>query len=133
MGYRSQVVLAIAPEASSAFMALCAKNPKVLELCQNADQFVSGRDDEGDWFMYWDSIKWYDGYPEVEALNQFVMMMESDNLTDYGEPELPMRDDGTPQAWSGHFKFLRIGEDLDDTEDKGWGFNDIYIARSINF
>ena len=133
MGYRSEVVLAIAPEASSAFMALCAKKPEVLELCQNADQFVSGRNTDGDWFMYWSDIKWYDSFDDIGALNEFIMMLESDNLTDYGEPDHPKRDDGSPEQWGEYFKFLRVGEDLDDTEDKGWGFQDVHISRTINF
>jgi hypothetical protein len=78
MGYRSDVVLAIAPEAASAFMALCAKSPKVLEFCHDADQFKSGYAQEGDWFMYWTGIKWYESFPEVEALKQFIEMMDSD-------------------------------------------------------
>ena len=107
MGYRSEVVLAIAPEASSAFMALCAKNPQVLELCQNADQFVSGRDTNGDWFMYWSDIKWYDSFDDIGALNEFVMMLESDNLTDYGEPDHPIRHDGSPeQCFSASVRIL---------------------------
>ena len=133
MGYRSDVVLAIAPEAASAFMALCAKYPKVLELCHEADEFKSGYEQEGDYFMYWADIKWYDSSPEIEALNEFVEMMESDNLTDYGESERPKSDDGSPNQWGEYFKFLRVGEDLDDTEDKGWGFSNVHISRTINF
>ena len=133
MGYRSEVVLAIAPEAASAFMALCAKEPKVLELCQEADQFVSGRDQEGDWFMYWSGIKWYDAYEDVAALSQFIEMLDSDNLTDYGEPERPKRDDGTDDQWGEYFKFIRLGEDLDDTTDQGWAFPDICIQRTLSF
>ena len=134
MGYRSEVVLAIAPEAASAFMALCAKSPKVMEFCHDADVFKSGYAQKGDWFMHWSHIKWYDSFPEIEALNEFVTMMECDNLTDYGEPEHPKRSDGSDDQWGEYFKFVRIGEDQDDVEDKGWGFqSDIGLQRSIYF
>ena len=134
MGYRSDVVLAIAPEAASAFMALCAKCPKVLEFCHDADQFKSGYAQEGDWLIYWTGVKWYEEFPEVGALKQFIEMMDSDNLTDYGEPENPKRDDGRDEAWGEYFKFVRIGEDQDDVEQSGWGFqSDIGLQRSIYF
>jgi len=133
MGYRSEVVLAIAPEAASAFMALCAKSPKVLELCHDADVFKSGYAQEGDYFMHWNHIKWYESYPEIEALSEFIETMESDNLTDYGEPEPPTRPDGSDDQWGEYFKFVRIGEDQDDVEDKGWGFDSIGLQRSIYF
>ena len=134
MGYRSDVVLAIAPEAASAFMALCAKCPKVLELCHDADVFKSGYAQEGDYFMSWTSIKWYESYPEIEALNEFIEMMASDNLTDYGEPEWPKRPDGSKDQWGEYFKFVRIGEDQEDVEQYGWGFQaDIGLQRSIYF
>jgi len=134
MGYRSEVVLAIAPEAASAFMALCAKSPKVMELCHDANVFKSGYTQDGDWLMHWSDIKWYDSFPEIGALNEFIDMMESDNLTDYGEPEHPKRPDGSDDQWAEYFKFVRIGDDQDDVEDKGWGFQgDIGLQRSICF
>ena len=134
MGYRSEVVLAIAPEAASAFMALCAKNPKVLEFCHDADEFKSGYAQEGDWFVYWSSIKWYEDFPEVAALNAFIEMLDCDNLTDYGESEWPKREDGGNAQWGEYFRFIRLGEDDDDIERKGWGFQaDIGLQRAIHF
>ena len=85
MGYRSDVVLAIAPEAASAFMTLCAKRPKVLDLCHEADEFKSGYEQEGDYFMYWADIKWYNSDDEIAAINTFVEMLDSDDMSEYGE------------------------------------------------
>ena len=52
MGYRSEVVLAIAPEAAPAFMAMCAKYPKVNAFCfRDADYKASGHETEGDGFL----------------------------------------------------------------------------------
>jgi len=133
MGYRSQVVLAIAPEAASAFMALQAKHPEVLELCNDADDFSSGYAQPGDWFIHWSYIKWYEGYPEIDVLNDFIDALESGDLSEYGEPESPKRSDGTDDQWGEYFKFIRIGEDNDDLTEKGWGFHDICVSRQIQF
>ena len=133
MGYRSQVVLAVAPEAASAFMALCAKDPKVLEFCHKADTFTSGYAREGDYFMFWDHIKWYEGYPEVEAIQAFVLALEDDDLSDYGESEPPKRPDGSDDQWGEYFRFVRLGEDTDDLTEKGWAFDGIGVTRSLYF
>jgi hypothetical protein len=133
MGYRSQVVLAIAPEAAHAFMALQAKHPEVLELCNDADDFISGYNEPGDWFMHWSHIKWYEGYPEIDVLNGFIDALESDDLSEYGEPEPPKFPNGTDDQWGEYFKFIRIGENHDDVTEKGWGFHDICISRQISF
>tara|TARA_Y100000034_G_scaffold4678_1_gene5435 strand:+ start:309 stop:710 length:402 start_codon:yes stop_codon:yes gene_type:complete len=133
MGYRSDVVLAVAPEAASAFMTMCAKYPKALELCNNADTFRPGYENEGDWFMYWSSIKWYDDYDDVSPIQRFIEALESDDLTEYGEPECPKRPDGRDEGWGEYFKFIRIGENSDDMEDSGWGFDNIRFERLIRF
>ena len=87
MGYRSEVILAIAPEAAPAFMAMCAKYPKVLELCNEADIFRSGYESEGDWFMFWPGIKWYDCDEDVDQIQRFVEALCAADMTDYGEDE----------------------------------------------
>ena len=133
MGYRSDVVLAVTPEAASAFMAMCAKYPKALELCNDADTFRSGYEREGDWFMFWSDIKWYDCDDDVNQVQRFVEALDSDDMTDYGEPECPKDHEGSETSWHEWFKFIRIGESNDDMEDCGWGFPDIRLQRSISF
>ena len=126
-------MLAIAPEAAHAFMALQANHPEVMELCNDADDFTSGYAQPGYWLMHWSHIKWYDSFSEVARLQEFIDALESDYLSEYGEPEPPKRPDGTPDQWGEYFKFIRLGEDDDDTEQKGWGFHDIFISRQIAF
>ena len=128
MGYRSQVVLAITPEAAPAFMALCAKHPEVMKLCQDADDFTSGYNQPGDYFMHWSSIKWYDEYPEIDILYAFVASLEADDLAHYGEPSDP-----EGMEWHECFKFIRLGEDPEDHDQRGYGFPDIRSYRSISF
>ena len=142
MGYRSEVVLAIAPEAAHAFMTLTAQCPEVMQLCQDADQFESGYQDKGDWFIRWSHIKWYDSYPEVAALEAFINALESDDLSDYGEKESPeaphnrvdASGDSMPRTeWAEFFKFVRVGEEMDDNEVRGYGFENIWIQRAIDY
>jgi len=128
MGYRSQVVLAITPEVAPAFLALCAKHPEVMKLCQDADDFTSGYEQPGDYFMHWSSIKWYEDYPEIDKLDAFVCSLEEDDLTEYGEGADPK--DG---EWHECFKFIRIGEDSEDYDQRGLGFPDIVSYRAISF
>ena len=113
MGYRSEVVLAIAPEAASAFMALCAKSPKVMELCHDANVFHSGYSREGDWLIHWSDIKWYnETYEPIGAIQSFVDNCDADTLeswTTETEEKLGRVSD--------HFRFLRIGEEWDDVEN----------------
>ena len=126
MGYRSEVVFAIAPEATCAFMALCAQTPELHDLCfKHNDVLQTGVEEEGDFLFQWDHIKWYPSFPEVEALEAFMDALESDDLLGYGEKE--------ERDWHACFKFVRIGEDMDDVDQRGYGFDDVHVNRSISF
>ncbi len=138
MGYRSQVVLAIAPELAGAFLSLFAKNKEVEDLCRVANKFDSGYEQEGDYFMHWDGLKWYDSFPEVADIIGFIESVESDDMSEYGlgdAPKIKYRD-GTMYDcnWDDYMRFIRIGEDLDDIEIKGhYAGSDICISRDISF
>ena len=132
MGYRSDVILGIAPEAAPAFMALTAKHPGLMQLCNEADKFESGFEQEGDWFMFWSSIKWYESYEEIDILNQFIEAMALDDLTEYGMPDNPVKD-GKEMEWAEFFRFIKLGEDNDDTTDSGYAFTGVHINRSIDW
>ncbi len=138
MGYRSQVVLAIAPELAGAFLSLFAKNKEVEDLCRNANKFDSGYEQEGDYFMHWDGLKWYDSFPEIADILHFIESVESDDMSEYGlgdAPKIKYRD-GTMYDcnWDDYMRFIRIGEDLDDIEIKGhYAGSDICISRDISF
>ena len=129
MGYRSQVELAISPEAAPAFLALCAKNPEVMELCQGADDFTSGYEQPGDYLIHWSSLKWYvESYPDIAALDDFIRMMDMNDLSPYGEKTMPEGKD-----WQDCFKFIRLGEDNDDYDHLGYGFPDVMMYRALSF
>jgi len=126
MGYRSEIVLAISPEATPAFMALCAKVPSVQKLCfSEHNTLETNRRDDGDYLFHWNHIKWYDSFEEISALDKFMTALESEDLSEYGEHQ--------EREWAYCFKFVRVGEDADDVEERGYGFDDICLNRSISF
>jgi hypothetical protein len=133
MGYRSEVILAVDPNVAPAFMALTAKYPEVLRLCNDADRFESGYENEGDWLMHWSGIKWYESFDEIAVVQQFVNALEADDLTEYGLSEHPVDERGRTMDWPECFRFIRLGEDYEDIESAGHGFYDIGISRDISF
>ena len=138
MGYRSQVALAVAPELAGAFLSLFAKNKEVENLCRDADRFTSGYEQEGDYFMFWDHLKWYDTFPEIADIMHFIESVELDDMTEYGLDDAPKekRDAGTEYEcnWDDYIRFIRIGEDMDDVDIKGYyASSDINISREISF
>ena len=129
MGYRSEVILAIDAEVVSALMAAFAKCEETQKLCtEHVDNLDTDYDGKGNWLMRWDHIKWYDSFPEIAMLNNLIEAMESDELDEFGIPS----NDDAPIS-SEMFRFVRIGEDMDDNEVRGYGFDNIYISRGISF
>lgn len=115
MGYRSEVVLAVDKKLMPEFLAHLATNDEAKTMvfadhCE-LDQDYCG---EGHLLVRWTSIKWYSDYPEVNVIEKFTCEMDEDQ--DKGEM----------------FRFVRIGENFDDIENRGWGF-DIFVNRSIDY
>ena len=115
MGYRSEVVLAVDKKLMPEFLAHLATNDEAKTMVfadhDHLDQDYCG---EGHLLVTWDSIKWYSDYPEVNVIEKFISEMDEDE--DKGEM----------------FRFVRIGENFDDIENRGWGF-DIFVNRSIDY
>tara|TARA_R100000234_G_scaffold119176_1_gene101415 strand:- start:992 stop:1324 length:333 start_codon:yes stop_codon:yes gene_type:complete len=110
-------------------MAAFAKCEETQKLCtQHVDNLDTDYDGKGNWLMRWDHIKWYDSFPEIEMLNKLIEAMESDELDEFGIPS----NDHAPIS-SEMFRFVRVGEDMDDNEVRGYGFDNIYISRGISF
>ena len=126
MGYRSQVVLVIGKEIQPHFMAaLSVCNPATVLVFNDADRFDRDyyQDDSGHWLIHWNGLKWYDSFDEIKTLQKFVEAATNDCL-ELGE------DDGES---GDHIKFVRVGEDSDDIESLGCGFDDVYVSTSITF
>ena len=126
MGYRSQVVLAISKHLTPFFTLKVTQN-KAAESLVFAYAETFDRDYGGDksWLLTWDSIKWYESYEDIQALESFIEEACGD--------EYEFEVDGEAQASSEHIRFVRVGEEHEDIEFRGDGFWDIYPSTTINY
>jgi len=124
MGYRSEVILAIGPEVMPQFMVTMAKSPEARKMCfAEADTMIKDYCDiKGAFLFRWDHIKWYDTFEEVEAIQDFIQWCEDEQI----------EVDGKQVNADEYYRFVRIGEEMDDNEVHGWGF-DIHIERSATY
>ena len=124
MGYRSEVILAVGPEVMPQFMVTMAKSPEARKMCfAEADTMIKDYCDiEGAFLFRWDHIKWYDSFEEVEAIQDFINWCDSERI----------EVDGKEVDAADFYRFVRIGEEMDDNEVQGWGF-DIHIERSATY
>ena len=136
MGYRSEVVLAISKEMIPHFMLTMAKEPAVRGLVfEDTDKLDQDYDGDGGWLMNWSGIKWYDTFPEVAAIQTFVDDCDAACLetwqTEHGGPDQSKPHDMNEYE---HFRFVRLGEENEDVEDKGeFCYEDICFVRELNF
>ena len=130
MGYRSDVVLAVGKEAMPAFMTALSRCPTAASFVfKDHTEMVKDYQGEGNILVCWNGIKWYDtdtfgkGYPEIDAIGAFV-----------DDPEQFLGDgfDNAVDIWD-CFKFIRIGEELNDIHTAGEGFDDVGVSRCIAF
>lgn len=113
MGYRSEVAIRCQKNAYEKFA-------KAYKGCE-PDKVYSNGDD--DYLLYWSWIKWYDEYPEIQAINN--VMSELDQMFD-GNSE-----DVYDSHWG--YKFLRIGEDDTDVKDQTNCYDiELWMRREID-
>jgi len=132
MGYRSQVVFAVAPELMPHFLAVLAKSQPARELCfADADETINDYGgDEGSRLMVWYGIKWYDNYPSVRAITDFMDWADDQEFPTTGcdgsaEP--------VDEPGSYLYRFVEIGEDFDDVTIRGDAYWDISVNREITY
>ena len=116
MGYRSEVVLAVAEKVMPQFLATMAKSPETRRLCfQDHCDMVKDYYGKGNILFRWDGIKWYEGYEEVDSLTNFMDWCdeEDDNEIEY--------------------RFVRVGEEYEDIVYRGCGFHDIYPSTEVRY
>jgi len=123
MGYRSQVCIGLTDDAARLLRTLLEHVPESHELqtlIQDAEKqrFSIWTDQHKDPLvdcedkLYWDSVKWYDGYDCVGFLETFL----NDHIVEED------------------YRFVRVGEDSDDLEERGeYWESEIYINRSISW
>ena len=130
MGYRSQVVFAVAPELMPHFLAVLAKSQPARELCfAHADETIRDYDgEEGSRLMKWDGIKWYDDFPSVRAITDFMDWADDQEFpTTMGN----MTDEIENMEGSMFYRFVQIGEEMDDVTIRGEAYWDIDVRREV--
>ena len=109
MGYRSEVALAVTAEALTYLMAKLAGNEEARKfIFECHDLLDTDFDEDGGLKVYWDCVKWYSGYEEVQAIEAFMNDMDS-RTSEYNGGDMDE-----------HYRFCRIGEDRDDNEERGY-------------
>ena len=121
MSYRSDVAIAMRKEDYELLKEFDKENKNLIDLLDSA----TIREKAGAVSLYWEWLKWYDSFSEVEAIEEFL-----GKLSDEDKP----------------YKFIRIGEDYEDMDvEENWGdeekygetcslVNDlIHIYRGIEF
>ena len=126
MGYRSEVILAVGPEVMPEFMVTMAKSPEARALCFAEATRHENYQEKGNMLFAWDGIKWYDSFEEIRAIEDFL---------DWGDSEDVPSQDAKGERVSGDecYRFVRIGEEVEDIEERGSGFWDVGVRRSIEF
>ena len=110
MGYRSEVVFAIHPDKVSDFLAALSGCQEAYDLCRANDGMKTDMFEKGDLFVAMNGIKWYDGYKDVDTIDEFIRKV--------------IEDDDEPDK----VRFLRVGEDPQDIQECGeYAYDDLNI------
>ena len=126
MGYRSEVVLVVGKEVMPQFMVTMAKSPDARALCFAEATRHEDYEEKGNMLFAWDCIKWYDSYEEIRAIEDFLDWCDSEDV--------PSQDaKGERVSGDECYRFVRIGEEVEDIEERGSGFWDVGVRRSIEF
>ena len=131
MGYRSVVALAVSKEMMPHFLGHLSQcdDSAYKFVFMETDKKIEDYDGDGTTMFLWESIKWYDSYPEVRAITDFVSMN-----TDYLESICEDIKEFQRGSYAEHFRFVRMGEDNEDIEEEGWLCSgDIGIRRELSF
>lgn len=109
MGYRSEVGIKCREKAFELF------RKAIIEQAFFPSKVY--KNNSGEYTIYWSWVKWYDGYPEVSAIEDVMKILNKESYADNEEYG---------------YRFLRIGEDQDDNEERENDYSlDFYIERSI--
>ena len=126
MGYRSEVVLAVHKQVMGKFLQLVGQHQDMKALCfSHSDEVREDYNGEGNFLFRWSSIKWYEDYAGINAINEFMEWCHDNEIEDKNFPE-------EQATGSEFFKFLRVGEDQDDIVQDGYCEDfQIYTCTSI--
>ena len=117
MGYRSDVVIALRKDALDNFINNYCTLIVAFEFIHGSHEMTRKDSDENEWYLFaWRSVKWYDDFPEVQAINKF--MNEEEHHSNEGS-----------------FEYHVMGENSDDYTQINQGYSpfDIYLSRTLDF
>ena len=135
MGYRSEVVLVVGKEVMPQFMVTLAKSPEARAMCFDEAQRMNDYDGKGNMLFAWDHIKWYDSDEGIAAIGDFLDWCDSEHVPVSDEQKAQDKSPTPVTHVDGDecYRFVRIGEELEDIECRGCGFWDVGVNRSIVF
>ena len=119
MGYRSDVAIAIHKDLQGDFLTFLNTEELMAQIFGDMSDFTLDKDyqGKGHWLFTANQIKWYttwDEFADIQMFEKFMDAMEEDEE----------KRDG--------YRFLRIGEELEDIEYRGgWYEAEIYVKREI--
>ena len=120
MGYRSDVAIAIHKDLQGDFLTFLKTEKLMSEIFGDMSDFALDKDflGEGHWLFTCNSIKWYTTFNDFEDIQMFENFMDA-------------MDKGDENKW-GKYRFVRIGEEIDDIEYRGeWWESHIHVKREI--
>ena len=136
MGYRSEVVLVVGKEVMPQFMVTMAKSPEARALCWGEhDRMIKDYNGEGNILFAWGGIKWYDSYEGIRAIEDFLDWCDGESVPVSEEQKAQDKSPTPVTHVDGDqcYRFVRVGEELEDIEERGSGFWDVGVRRSIEF
>ena len=119
MGYRSDVAIAIHKDLQGDFLTFLNTEKLIAEIFGDRSDFTLDKDyqGEGHWLFTCSDVKWYSNFDDYKDIQMFEKFMDA------MEEVIEKRD---------KFRFLRIGEEIEDIEYRGdWHESEIHFQRSI--
>jgi hypothetical protein len=135
MGYRSEVILAVGPEVMPQFMVTLAKSPEARAMCFDEADRKNDYEEKGNMLFSWYDIKWYDSFEGVSAIQDFLDWCDSESVPVSDEQRAQDKSPTPATHIDGDecYKFVRLGDEIEDIEERGSGFWDVGVRRTIEF
>ena len=135
MGFRSEVVLVVGKEVMPQFMVTMAKSPEARALCFAEATRHEDYEEKGNMLFAWDCIKWDDSYEGVAAIGDFLDWCDSEDVPVSDEQKAQDKSPPPVPHVGGDecYRFVRVGEEVEDIDVRGSGFWDVGVRRSIEF
>jgi hypothetical protein len=120
MGYRSDIAIAIHKDLQGDFLTFLNTEELMAEIFGDSSDFELDKDyqGEGHWLFTAEDIKWYTNWDDFADVQMFQKFMDE-------------MDKGDQNKW-GKYRFIRLGEEIDDIEYRGeWWEGRLGVSRRI--